>query len=77
MKGILDMELRISNFNKPSNKKFKKIADALLYTLPATLTAMLLLPMAENTKIWITFAFTMAIIAIKTVSKFTTEGESV
>jgi hypothetical protein len=70
------MELKISNFNKPSEPKFKKIADTLLYSLPLYLGAILALPLEETTKLWINFGVTMVIVSIKTLSKFTSNEDT-
>ncbi len=67
------MELSVSNFHKPSNKKLKAIADFFLYSLPLYLGAVMALPVAENTKMWINFGLTIVIITIKGLTKFTSE----
>jgi hypothetical protein len=69
------MELRISNLKKPSNKKFKLAADIALYTLPFYLSAVMLLTISEDVKMWINFATTMVIVTIKAVTKFTVEED--
>lgn len=67
------MRLNIKNFNKPSSKKFKLIADAILYTLPLYLGAIMTSPLSDSAKLWFNFIVTMLIITIKTISKFTTD----
>ena len=69
------MALKISNFNKPSEPKFKKIADTLLYSLPLYLAAIMAAPIEEPIKLWVNFGITMVIITVKTISKFTAKEE--
>jgi len=66
------MNISTKNLNKPSNRKWKKVADILLYTLPLYLTAVLALPLSENVTLWINFGVTMAIVTLKAFTKFTT-----
>lgn len=70
------MELSYDNFNKPSNRKWKKVADILLYTLPLYLTAILALPLSDNLKMWLSFCVTILTVTIKAVTKFTSEDEN-
>jgi len=67
------IRLSINNWQQPSEKKFKKIADILLYSLPLYLGAIIAAPMDETLKLWLNFGFTLAIITVKTISKFTKE----
>lgn len=61
------------NLNKPSNKKWKAVADFFLYTLPLYLGAIMALPITEDIKMWLNFGVSIAVISLKGVSKFTTE----
>ncbi len=65
--------LKISNLSKPSNKRWKSIADFFLYTLPLYLTAIMALPIAENTKLWVTFIISVITVSLKGFTKFTSE----
>jgi predicted phosphoadenosine phosphosulfate sulfurtransferase len=65
--------IKISNLSKPSNKKWKAVADFFLFTLPLYLTAIMALPINENTKLWITFSVTLIVISLKGFTKFTSE----
>jgi len=67
------IRLSINNWQQPSEKKFKKIADILLYSLPLYLAAIIASPMDETLKLWLNFGFTLVIITVKTISKFTKE----
>ncbi len=49
------MNLSIKNFNKPSNKKFKLVADFLLYTLPLYMGAIMILSISDEAKMWLNF----------------------
>jgi predicted phosphoadenosine phosphosulfate sulfurtransferase len=64
---------RKENLNKPSNKKWKAVADFFLYSLPLYLGAILALPIPENVKLWLNFGISIAVITLKSLSKFTTE----
>jgi predicted phosphoadenosine phosphosulfate sulfurtransferase len=65
--------IKFSNINKPSNKKWKAIADFFLFTLPLYLTAIMALPIDENIKLWVTFIVTIIVISLKGFTKFTAE----
>lgn len=68
-------ELKISNLGKPSNKKWKSVADFFLYTLPLYLTAIIAAPLNENIKLWLTFILTILIVTLKGFTKFTAEDK--
>jgi predicted phosphoadenosine phosphosulfate sulfurtransferase len=63
--------LKISNLQKPSNKKWKSVADFFLYSLPLYLTAIIAAPIPENTKLWATFGISIITVTLKGFSKFT------
>jgi hypothetical protein len=65
--------LKFSNLSKPSNKKWKGVADFFLFSLPLYLTAIMALPIAENLKLWVTFLVTIITITLKGFTKFTAE----
>ena len=65
--------LALDNFNKPSNKKWKAVADFFLYTLPLYLSAIMALPISDEIKMWINFGITMLTVTLKSISKFTSE----
>jgi hypothetical protein len=67
------MGLSIDNLSKPSSKKWKKVADIFLYTMPLYLTTIMAVPISEDLKLWINFGITMLTITLKTISKFTSE----
>jgi predicted phosphoadenosine phosphosulfate sulfurtransferase len=67
------MTLKYKNLNKPSNKKWKAIADFFLYSLPLYLGAVMALPVSDNIKLWITFGITIITVTLKGISKFTSE----
>jgi len=69
------MNLSINNFNKPSNKRWKKIADFFLFTLPLYLGAIMALPISEDIKLWINFAMSLAVVTLKGLTKLTSETE--
>lgn len=61
------------NLSKPSNRKWKSIADFFLFTLPLYLGAMMTIPIDEELKLWISFGLTMVVITLKGLSKLTAE----
>ena len=67
---------KYENLQKPTNKKWKAIADFFLYSLPLYLSAIMALPVSEDLKLWLNFGLTMIIITIKGISKFTAEDEN-
>lgn len=67
------MNLQIDNLQKPSNKKWKAVADFFLYTLPLYLGAVMALPISDSIKLYITFGITIVTVTIKGLSKFTAE----
>ncbi len=77
---VKTMELKFSNLNKPSNKKWKKVADYFLYTLPLYSVAIAI----TSEKLWgpeialyITTGINVLIVTLKGLTKFTAEpGET-
>lgn len=67
------MMLKVENLNKPSNKKWKLIADIMLYSLPLLNGIIITMPLEDVTQKWIMFGVNITIVAFKTVSKFTSE----
>ncbi len=67
------MRFSSDNLNKPSHKRFKKLADFFLYSLPLYLGAILAMPISEDYKLWINAGVTIVIITIKGLSKFTSD----
>lgn len=67
------MEFKLENLKKPSNKKFKMIADYLLYTLPLISAGLMAIPIEDVLKLWIVFGLNTVVILIKGATKFTAE----
>ena len=67
------MQLSVDNLSRPSNKKWKLVADFFLYSLPLYLGAILALPIAEDLKLWLNFGISIAVITLKGFTKFTSE----
>jgi predicted phosphoadenosine phosphosulfate sulfurtransferase len=65
--------LKLENLNKPSNKKWKAVADFFLYTLPLYLVAIMAIPISEDAKLWLNFGFSIVIVSLKGLTKFTSE----
>ena len=66
-------QFALENFNKKSNKKWKTVADIILYTLPLYLGAIMSLPISDSLKMWINFGVTIVTVTIKGISKFTVD----
>lgn len=64
-----------SNLKKPDHKKWKLIADIALYSLPFLTTAIMTMPVADNTQKWIIFLINTSIVGFKALSKFTSDVE--
>jgi cytochrome b561 len=71
------MKFKLSNYNKPANRKWKQIADIALYGLTLELPIIAALPLDEKMKLWITFGITQLTVLFKLVSKFTTDETTV
>lgn len=64
---------KLNNLGRPSNKKWKAVADFFLYTLPLYLGAIMSLPISDEIKMWLNFGVTILTISFKGISKFTSE----
>lgn len=67
------MILKFENLEKPTNKRYKKVADFFLYTLPFYQAAIVALPISDSAKVWIGFTVTVITITLKGLSKLTTD----
>jgi len=76
---LKSMNISISNLAKPSNKKWKRVADYLLYTgLPAiNIFFATMQPVSSEFTIWGMAICTLLIALFKGTTKFTTEDEKV
>lgn len=68
------MNVSLNNWDKPSNKKLKLIADIMLYSLPLLITCVTQMPISEVTQKWIIVSINIAIVGFKAVTKFTSES---
>jgi hypothetical protein len=74
------MELAVANLNKPSNKKWKKVADYFLYTLPLYSSAIAIgADQLWNAKVAlvITVVINVVVVTLKGLTKFTSEPEPI
>lgn len=69
--------IKVENLGKPDNKKWKKIADIALYTLPLYDAVVLGMPIPDLYKSWIITVLNTTVVIFKGVSKFTSDEESV
>jgi predicted phosphoadenosine phosphosulfate sulfurtransferase len=70
------MNISVDNLKKPSNKKWKRVADFFLFTLPLYIGAIIALPIDESIKLWVNFGVTILTITLKGFTKLTTEEEN-
>lgn len=66
--------LKLENLSKPSNIKWKSVADFFLYTLPVYLSTIMALPIGDDIKLWINFGVSILTVTLKGLSKFTAEN---
>lgn len=71
------MIFKLSNYNKPSHKTFKLIADICIYAIPVYIPIINSFPLSDNTKLWIVNGLTILSATIKLISKFTTDSNYV
>lgn len=67
--------LKLSNWNKRSDRDWKLIADIMLYALPLINGVIVTMPVEDTVHKWSLVVTNSAIVFAKTVSKFTTESE--
>jgi len=65
------MNLKLSNYNKPSHPLFKKIGDVCLVAIPSYSLILTTLPINDNIKLWILAGLSSALATVKIISKFT------
>ena len=73
------MQISIDNLNKPSNKKWKKVADYFLYTLPLYSSAIAIGAdqlWNAKTALIITIVINIVVVTLKGITKFTAEPNS-
>lgn len=75
--NVLSTEFKVSNLQKPSNKKWKKVADYLLFTgLPAiNLFFVTLQPVSPTFTIWGIAISNLLIALFKGATKFTSDED--
>lgn len=64
--------IKVENLGKPDNKKWKLLADILLYILPLEAIAIQTMPVSADTKNWILFSIAVLTPLFKAITKFTT-----
>lgn len=67
-------QISLSNYRKPTNKKWKAVSKFLTRTLPAYVAAIIMLPISDGAKVWITFASAIIVATISGLSELTAEG---
>ena len=76
--NILSTEFKVSNLSKPTNKKWKKVADYFLYTLPlysVAIAATSTLLWGATVALYITTSINVVVVTLKGLTKFTSEPE--
>jgi hypothetical protein len=64
------MNLKFSNYGKPSDPMFKKIGDYCLFAIPLYLPLLASLPLNDNLKLWIGGILGFVLATVKIISKF-------
>ncbi len=78
MKNMHNKMFRISNLNRPSNKKFKRVADILLYLLPLYVPIIAALdPVSPKFSLWAVTVLSTVVVTLKGITKFTSEPDIV
>jgi hypothetical protein len=67
--------LRVENLDKPDNKKWKLVANILIYALIPELGIIMTLPIPDAWKLWLTFAIAELSLFGKLISKFTSDDK--
>lgn len=70
------MKLKVSNYNKISNKKWKLVGDILIYALIPELALLALVPetvISAQAQVWIAVVAAEFGLVSKLISKFTSE----
>jgi len=67
------MTFKLENINKPTNKRWKKVAIFLTRSLPGYIGAVAIAPIPDNIKLWVTFLLSLAVATVSGLSEFTTE----
>jgi hypothetical protein len=67
------MKLNKNNLLKPSNVKFKLIADIGLYSLALLNPMIMATNFSDNAAKWILFGLNMMVVIFKTLSKFSAD----
>jgi len=65
------IELKRSNWNLPSDKRWELISDLTIYGAPLFVSAIMTLPIQETLKLWLCFPFTLIVAVAKIIAKFT------
>ncbi len=71
------MKLSIKNYNKPSHKTFKSIADIGLFAIPVYIPIIMSLPISDFIKSWVVAGSSFVSGTIKIISKFTLDPDYV
>ena len=69
------MNLSINNFNKPSNKIWKLVADTALCSLALFNPVIISAGFDDNVTKWLLFVVNTLVVVFKTISKFTSNEE--
>jgi hypothetical protein len=65
------MNLKLSNYNKPSHKTYRLIGDIALFAIPIYIPIIMSLPISDLIKSWIVASLSFISGTIKIISKFT------
>ena len=71
------MGLKLSNYNKPSDKTFRFIGDIALFAIPIYIPIVMGLPINDLAKSWIMAGLSFILGTVKIISKFTLDSDYV
>jgi len=67
------MALKLSNYSKPTNKRWKMVSKFLSRSLPLYIGAVAIGPLSDEHKILLTFILSLAVATVSGLSEFTEE----
>ena len=71
------MKIKISNWQKKTPIKWRRLGDISIYSLPPLLIAIMASPLSIEIKGWLNFGLTVLLIGLKAFNKLTAENEEI
>ena len=67
--------VKLSNYNKRTPERWRRIADAGLVAIPTLQAAIIALPLADGVKAWTMLPVALLLVAFKFITKFLEEDK--